>query len=235
MAEASVSIAGIRLARAARWNALLFDAPRTVLSSAPVDGGEVIAERVVNLCVSGPECLAQCEDPAAAFDTLANGQGWTGTSVGLMTGVSADRVGIARERSVGAEWLVLASVGFSNAHRAGGPAAAHAGPGTINVIAAATHGLTAAARAEALLLIGESKATVLADHGIVAAATGAIATGTGTDAAAVVAGPGADTPYTGYHTESGQCLARAVIAAMERSMAAGRSQAAAAHDVPGVD
>ena len=221
------SIAGVRLARADRWNALLFDAPRPVLSSAPVGGGDVLAERVVNLCVDGPEAAAECEDPAGTFRTLARSHGWSGSTVGLMTGVQAGRVGIAHECIDDVTWLVLATAGFSNAHRAGGPAVAHAGAGTINIIAASSQGLTAAARAEALLLIAESKATVLADHGIVAPGSQAIATGTGTDAAAVVAGVRDDKPYTGYHTASGQCLARAVIGAMERSMALGRTQAAA--------
>ena len=224
-------IEGLRLARDARWNGLLFDARRPVLSSAPFGGGDVVADRVVNLCVHGPDAAAECEDPAGTFRALAATHGWSGPTVGLMTGVRADQAGIADECLEGAAWLVLATVGFSNAHRAGGPAVALAGPGTINIVAATNQGLTAAARAEALLLIAESKAAALADHGIVAAGSRAIATGTGTDAAAVVAGSGEDTLYTGYHTASGQCLARAVVGAMERSMALGRSCVAATDPV----
>jgi adenosylcobinamide amidohydrolase len=216
-------IAGVRHARYAQWNALLFDAPRPVLSSAPVNGGDVIADRVVNLCVDGPDVVAVCDDPPGTFDSISRAQGWHGATVGLMTGVPATNAGVAREGCDGPEWLVLATVGFSNAHRADGPAVANSGPGTINLIAVTSQALTAAARAEALGLVVETKAAVLSDQGIVAAG-GGTATGTGTDAVAVVGAPGeADTPYTGYHTVSGRCLAAAVIRAMERSMEAGRS------------
>ena len=217
-------IEGIRHARDVRWNALLFDAPRPVLSSAPVNGGDVMADRVVNLCVDGPDVVAACDDPAGTFAAISRAQDWRGATVGLMTGVAAANAGIARETHDGVEWLVLATVGFSNAHRAGGPAVENAGPGTINVVAASSLGLTAAARAEALGLVMETKAAVLSDHAIVAAG-GGMATGTGTDAVAIVGAPGeSDTPYTGYHTVSGRCLAAAVIRAMGLSMKAGRGR-----------
>jgi adenosylcobinamide amidohydrolase len=90
------------------------------------------------------------------------------------------------------------------------------------VVAATSQALTAAARAEALALVAETKAAVLADQTIPAAG-GGTATGTGTDAVAIVGAPGeSDTPYTGYHTVSGRCLAAAVIGAMGFSMDLGR-------------
>ncbi len=216
-------IGGVRHARDARWNALLFDSARPVLSSAPVNGGDLIADRVVNLCVDGPDVVAACDDPVGTFSAIAQSQDWRGTTVGLMTGVAAGNAGIACEALDDVEWLAMATVGFNNAHRAGGPAVDHSGAGTINIIAVTSLALTAAARAEALGLVAETKAAVLSDYGI-AGAGGGIATGTGTDAVAIVGGRGeADTPYTGYHTESGRCLAAAVIEAMERSMEAGRN------------
>lgn len=166
---------------------------------------------------------AACDDPRGCFEAIGRENGWRGSTVGLMTGVAADDAGSARESDDAVEWLVLATVGFSNAHRAGWPAVDHAGPGTINVVAASSLALTAAARAEALALVAETKAVVLAEHGIVAAG-GGTATGTGTDAVAIVGAPGeADTPSSGYHTISGRCLTAAVIRAMERSMQVGRS------------
>ena len=90
-------------------------------------------------------------------------------------------------------------------------------------VAAGSLGLTAAARAEALVPVAETKAAVLAEHGMVAAGDGTT-TGTATDAVAIVGAPGeADTPYTGYHTVSGRCLVAAMIGAMERPMPMGRS------------
>lgn len=216
------SIGGVSHACDARWNALLFDEPRPVLSSAPVGGGDVRADRVMNLCVDGPDVVAACDDPAGTFAAIARMQGWRGSTVGLMTGVAAGNAGMARESRDGIEWVVLATVGFRNAHRAGGPAVEHSGVGTINIVAVTSLALSAAARAEALALVAETKAAVLADHGIVGAG-GGTATGTGTDAVAIVGAPGdADTPYTGYHTVSGRCLVAAVIGAMGWSMEAGR-------------
>jgi len=199
-----------------RWNALVLDRPRPVLSSAPVGGGDLLARRVVNLCVAGPGCQAACADPAATFAGLAAEQGWDGPLVGLMTGVPAAHLGTAAR----GDWAVLATAGTGNAHRAGEPAPPPEGAGTINIVAVTGQGLSAAARAEALALTAEAKAALLADRGV-RAASGGLASGTGTDAVAVVAGPGGDTPFTGYHTASGQALAAAVREAVAASLAQG--------------
>ncbi len=220
---------GVWLERAPRWNALVFGTERPTLSSAPVGGGEVHARRVVNLSVSGDEAHAQCDDPATAFEQLAAGQDWRGKAVGLMTGVAADHLGVAQAGPPNAAWAVLATVGVRNTHRAGAPASGPCaqrdvhGPGTINVIAATPQGLTPAARAEAIALVAETKAGLLADLGIRVEGAGQIATGTGTDAVAITSADGADTPYTGYYTASGQALIAAVREAMRASLAGGET------------
>ncbi|MFA9462472.1 adenosylcobinamide amidohydrolase [Thiohalorhabdus sp. Cl-TMA] len=210
---------GVHLERHPRWNALHFDSPRPVLSSAPVGGGDVRVRRVVNLCVHGPDCHAACADPAAAFERLAAEQGWRGPLTGLMTGVSAEDLGLARAPRQAPLWSVLATVGTSNAHHAGDPAPEPAGPGTINVIAVTGQELTASARAEALALVAEAKTAVLGDLGRTVPGSRRPATGTGTDAVAVVARPGDRTAFTGYHTASGQALAAAVREAVGASLA----------------
>lgn len=210
---------GVRLERRRAWNALVFAHERPVLSSAPVGGGDTRARRVVNLCVTGPAARAACDDPAATFAALAREHGWSGGLVGLMTGVSAAHLGLARDGHAGAGWMVLATAGTRNAHRAGDtPPPAEEGPGTINVVAVTPRGLTAAARVEAVALVAEARTALLADLGITAAGSERIATGTGTDAIAVVTGEGEDTPYTGYHTPSGRALVTAVQAAIARSL-----------------
>lgn len=210
--------AGIELERHERWNAVVFTRPRPVLSSAPVGGGDTRARRIVNLCVHGPDSSRECDDPAGTFTRLSARHGWTGPLVGLMTGVSAARLGIARTGTGGHEWSVLATAGTSNAHRAGQSPLAPSGPGTINIIAVTGQGLTAAARTEAIALIAEAKTALLADLGITAQGGPHIATGTGTDAVAVAAGMADDVRYTGYHTESGVALVAAVHAAVRRSL-----------------
>ena len=205
---------GAALERGDRWNALTFERPRPVLSSAPVGGGEATAVRVVNLCVHGPGCRSACDDPAATFAGLAAEQGWAGPLVGLMTGVAADHLGTCHR----GEWSVLATAGTGNAHRAGEPATTVAGAGTINIVAVTGQALTAAARAEALALTAEAKAALLADLDVRVPHSGRVASGTGTDAVAIVAGHGADTTFTGYHTASGQALVAAVREAVAASL-----------------
>lgn len=212
---------GVALERHRAWNALAFDRERPVLSSAPVGGGDIRARRVVNLCVRGDGARVACDDPAGTFASLAAEHGWDGPLVGLMTGVPASRLGIARRGGRGTGWLALATAGTRNAHRAGDAPARADGPGTINVVAVTPRGLTAGARVEAVALVTEARAAVLADLGINAAGSGRPATGTGTDAVAVIGGEGDDTPYTGYHTRSGHDLVAAVRAAIARSLRRG--------------
>ena len=212
---------GVRLERADRWTALVFDRPRPVLSSAPVGGGDTLAQRVVNLCVGGAGAQAACDDPTATFAALAADQGWRGPLVGLMTGVAAHRAAVAGRADGADGWAVLASAGVSNGHRAGHPAPPFDDPGTINVIAVTDQGLTGAARAEALGLVAEAKAALLGDLGIRVPGGERVASGTGTDAVAIVAGGGDPVAYTGHHTASGQNLAGTVRAAIGASLAEG--------------
>ena len=205
---------GVALERRDRWNAVVFERPRPVLSSAPVGGGDLLARQVVNLCVHGPGGQAACDDPEGAFAQLAAAQGWQGPLVGLMTGVAAAHVGTARR----GEWAVLATAATGNAHRAGQPAPPADGPGTINIVAVTGGALTPAARAEALALAAEAKAALLADLGIRVPDMGCLASGTGTDAVAIAAETGATVPYTGYHTASGQALVAAVREAVAASL-----------------
>lgn len=213
---------GIRLERGTAWNAVVFDAARPTLSSAPVGGGDATARRIVNLCVSGPDARAQCDDPAATFTRLAAVHGWAGPIVGLMTGVAAARLGVSRGSRHAPTWAALATAGVGNTHRAGEPLPAgieeRDGPGTINVIAVSAHGLTAAARAEALALTAEAKTGLLAELGITVGKSDRIATGTGTDALAIACADDDDMPFTGYHTRSGQQLVAAVREAIRRSL-----------------
>lgn len=210
--------AGITHERGDRWNALIFPHPRPVLATAPVGGGDCEAARVVNLCVAGNDSQAACDDPVGTFAALADEQGWRGPLVGLMTGVAADNAAVAGGLSHPWDWAVLATAGLTNAHRAGHPAPEPGGAGTINVIAVTDQGLTGAGRAEALALVAEAKAALLADLGLRVPGDDRIASGTGTDAVAIVAGQGDDVPYTGYHTASGQRLATAVHQALAASL-----------------
>lgn len=218
--DAPVGPDGVRIVRSGNWNAVVFDRPRRILSSAPVNGGDTEAVRIVNLCVDGPDVMSYCDDPVGSFRDLAAEQQWPGTTVGMMTGVSASRLGVGRSGCGGISWLVLATLGQSNAHRAGEAPVPATGAGTINIIAVTSAALTAAARAEALMLVTEAKCAFLADAGIGSVNGCGIATGTGTDAVSIAGGPGCTVQYTGYHTPSGLALARATRSALAGSLAA---------------
>lgn len=220
---AAERLPGVEILHGERWSGLAFERPRTVLSSAPVHGGVVEADRIVNLCVDGPDARRDCDDPAGRFNELGDREGWSGTTVGMMTGVRTERMGIGFDEREDIAWLVLATLGTSNAHRAGEapvPAAEGTGAGTINIIAACSCALTPAARAESLMLATEARCAFLADAGIQSVNKRGIATGTGTDAVAVAGGTGTALPYAGYHTQSGPSLARATRAALAASLAA---------------
>lgn len=219
----ALPFAGVTLVRDRQWTALAFARPRPVLSSAVIGGGDGLAERIVNLCVDGPDARAHCHDPRACFERLVAAHGWRGPLVGMMTGVRMERVGAAVHRSGEATWLVLATAGTRHAHRAGRAPVAAPAPGTINLVAYTPQPLSAAARAEALMLATEARCAVLADRGVASANGQGIATGTGTDAAAIACEPGGFAHWTGYHTDSGQCLARAVQAAVGLSLDGGGS------------
>jgi adenosylcobinamide amidohydrolase len=218
--RAVTGLPGVFILRNASWNAVEFDHPRCVLSSAPVNGGDIEAMRIVNLCVHGERVVEHCDDPDGSFRTLAAAHEWAGTTVGMMTGVQAARLGVACDGQADVAWLALATVGCSNAHRAGEAPIPPAGPGTINIIAVTSAALTTAARAEAVMLITETKCAFLADAAINSANDRGLATGTGTDAVAVAGGAGDTLKYTGYHTPSGLALAHATRNALAASLAA---------------
>jgi len=218
--RASTGLPGVHLLRSRTWNAVEFAHPRRVLSSAPVGGGDVEATRIVNLCVHGARVVEHCDDPVASFSALAAEHDWNGRTVGMMTGVQASRLGVACRENGDIAWLVLATVGCSNAHRAGEAPIAPAAPATINIIAVTSAAPTAAARAEAVMLITEAKCAFLADAAIDSANDRGLATGTGTDAVAVAGHTGDTLQYTGYHTSSGLALARATRDALAASLAA---------------
>lgn len=108
----------------------------------------------------------------------------------------------------------VATVGLSNAESVGSrlPPAAH-GWGTINIALVLDHGLTEAARLEAMSIAVEARTAAVMDCGL-RLATG-LATGTGTDCLAVAA-PEGDLRFAGLHTGAGEAVGRAVRQAVRQ-------------------
>ncbi len=128
------------------------------------------------------------------------------------------------EADIGAV-TAIATVGLSNALRAGDPAVAVSyGPGTINVAVILPRPATCSALLETLGLAQEAKTAVVLGSGVLSLVSREPATGTGTDAL-VVAAPqgtpgGQERPvqFAGKHTSLGSAVGRAVMDAVGRGV-----------------
>jgi len=205
---------------------------RRVLSSAPQAGGFTIASYVLNHQVdSNPISNRQSRshsDPAQALRRLAIRLGVTQKTVGLMTAVPMKQLVAARVSSE-AVWVeCFATVGVTNAVKAGelpesgarrGKAAM---PGTINLIVVTNACLSSAAMVGAVQVATESKTGVLRDHAVPSWTGRSGATGTGTDAVVIVCrlrGQGQWHAYSGTHTMIGALIGQVVEACVTRGLA----------------
>ena len=202
---------------------LAFSAPRTVISSAVLNGGIVQAKHLVNLKV--PKYSKTSETPEATILGYCKDAGWSGPTVGMMTAASMDSLRIASERVQGVDIEVLVTSGLSNPRRVGDPAehrliaTTSTEVGTINIVALTSAVLTMPALVEAVMIATEAKAAALQDFGVISPVSKAIATGTGTDAIAVVTGDGPETVcFCGKHVLFGEILGNLVSSAVTASI-----------------
>lgn len=205
---------------------------RRVLSSAPQGGGFTHARYVLNHQVASNPGLnagrSTHGDPARYLRTLASGLRTGKETVGLMTAVSMKQVVTARISS-GPVWVeCFATVGVSNAVRAGEWPLLHerthpaAGVGTINLIVVTNASLSSSAMVGAVQVATESKTGVLRDHAVSSWAGTPGATGTGTDAVVVACRKRGEGPwhlYSGTHTILGAMIGHVVATCVTRGLA----------------
>lgn len=205
---------------------------RRVLSSAPQGGGLTAASYILNHQVeSNPISNAHSRsygDPVRALRRLAVRLGVKQGTVGLMTAVPMKQLVTARASS-GSVWVeCFATVGVTNAVRAGEWPEICAGrsrsgkPGTINVIVVTNASLSSAAMVGAVQVATESKTGVLRDHAVPSWTGQPGATGTGTDAVVVACqlrGQGPWHAYSGTHTVIGALIGQAVSRCVTRGLA----------------
>jgi iron complex transport system ATP-binding protein len=207
---------------------------RRVLSSAPQGGGFTTATYVLNHQVEStpvdkrPRPSPGWGSPSRYLRKLASELGLTTDTVGLMTAVPMTQLVTARVSS-GKVWVeCFATVGVTNAVRAGewpalsAPSKPVGTPGTINLILVTNASLSKAALVGAVQVATESKAGVLRDHAVPSWTGHAGATGTGTDAVVIASrtrGRGPWHVYSGTHTVIGALLGRAVTACITRGLA----------------
>ena len=205
---------------------------RRVLSSAPQGGGLTSASYILNHQVE-PNPISNTHpqshsDPARALRRLAIRLGVMQRTVGLMTAVPMKQLVTARVSS-GVVWVeCFATVGVTNAVRAGerpepdGHRSKSAGPGTINLIVVTNACLSSAAMVGAVQVVTESKTGVLRDHAVPSWTGQAGATGTGTDAVVIACrlrGEGPWHAYSGTHTMIGALIGQVVTQCVTRGLA----------------
>lgn len=195
-----------------------------VLSSAPQGGGLRLAAHILNhqvepLLGEKSRPAAHFPDPARSLRILAGKLGVGADTVGLMTAVPMKQLITARV-SAGDLWIeCFATVGVTNAVRAGEwpPPRTRQDtsgkPGTINLMLITNGSLSHAAMVGAVQVATEAKTGVLRDHAVPSCLGGLNATGTGTDAVVIACrrrGQGPASQYSGTHTIIGALIGRVV-------------------------
>jgi iron complex transport system ATP-binding protein len=223
-------------------NTLVIDLHRSVrvLSSAPKGGGVRSARYILNHQVkvrAGSDSRRataakgrhpECGDPARYLRRQATIVGVDDNCVALMTAVPMNQLVVHHEESHGVWVECFATVGITNAVRAGEWQVVESHPkrgtdlGTINLILVTNAALSTAAMVGAVQVATESKAGILRDHAIPSWTGVPGATGTGTDAVVVACelrGKGARVSYSGTHTSIGAMIGRVVAACVTQGLA----------------
>jgi iron complex transport system ATP-binding protein len=206
---------------------------RRVLSSAPQGGGFTLASYVLNHQVEAhPSSIKDQSkpftNPAHFLRKVASRLGIHARTVGLMTAVPMTQLVMARASSDGLWVECFATVGVTNAVRAGEwpPQRSHRDRpgqlGTINLMLITNGSLSHAAMVGVVQVATEAKTGVLRDHAVPSCRGGIAATGTGTDAVVIACqlqGQGPSHIYSGTHTVIGALIGRAVTNCMTRGLA----------------
>lgn len=206
---------------------------KRVLSSAPQGGGLTLASYVLNHQVeASPSATGDQSktfaDPAHFLRKVAARFGIRARTVGLMTTVPMTQLIMARAASDGLWVECFATVGVTNAVRAGewppqGSQGNRQGkPGTINLMLITNGSLSHAAMVGVVQVATEAKTGALRDHAVPSGRGGIAATGTGTDAVVIACqlrGQGPSHIYSGTHTIIGALVGQVVTDCITRGLA----------------
>jgi iron complex transport system ATP-binding protein len=206
---------------------------KRVLSSAPHGGGVTLASYILNHQVEATspatsDLSKTFTDPAHFLRKIASRLGIRACTVGLMTAVPMTQLVTARADSDGLWVECFATVGVTNAVRAGewplqsSHCDSPGKPGTINLILVTNGSLSHAAMVGVVQVATEAKTGVLRDHRVPSCRDGSPATGTGTDAVVIAGslrGQGPSHIYSGTHTVIGALVGRVVTSCVIRGLA----------------
>ena len=203
-----------------------------VLSSAPRGGGLRTTRYILNHQVPshppGGDRGGDRAHPSHYLRRVAETHGVDSDCVGLMTAVPMTQLVTHREERDELWVEGFATVGVTNAVRAGEPVRRVQGEpsgataGTINLILVTNGCLAVPAMVGAVQVATESKTGVLRDHAVPSWTGLAGATGTGTDAVVVASAlrrNGPWLPYAGTHTEIGSMIGRVVADCLLQGLA----------------
>jgi iron complex transport system ATP-binding protein len=210
-----------------------------LLSSAPRGGGLRTTRYILNHQVDGHPAvegsskaarrslIADARHPSRTLYRVGSALGIDEPCVGLMTAVPMTQLVVGRQELNGLWVECFATVGVTNAVRAGEPHhhdhhPALQGPGTINLVLVTNGCLSHAAMVGAVQVVTESKTGVLRDHAVPSWNGRPGATGTGTDAVVIACAhrnEGRWLPYSGTHTEIGALIGRVVAHCVAQGLA----------------
>ena len=202
---------------------------KRVLSSAPLGGGFGLASSILNHQVdaNGP-IKGRYPMPARYLRKLAFRLRLGGKTIGFMTAVPMTQLVTAQVAAEGLWVVCFATVGVTNAVRAGEwplrwtQSKRFNKPGTINLIVITNASLSHTAMVGAVQVVTEAKTSVLMDHAVKSKGDQSLATGTGTDAVVVVGalrGQGPPQQYSGTHTVIGALIGKVVARCVSRGLA----------------
>jgi adenosylcobinamide amidohydrolase len=182
---------------------------RTLISSAPFRGGLVQSRYIVNATVAADYCPMDVT-AAIAQQLLTLGLP-TEASTACVTAVDVNNHVRAEATEGDFRCTAIVTVGIGNLSSPGLTPAAHYQSGTINIIALIEGNLPHAALVEAVQMVTEVKARLLAGR---TTSEGYPATGTSTDTVTLVLLPGPPSDYCGAVTQVGHALACACAEAL---------------------
>ena len=195
--------------------ALIFDLqqPRTLISSAPFRGGLVQSRYIVNATVAADYCpMDVSASIAQQLETLGLP---IEVSTACVTAVDVKNHVRAEATEGDFRCTVIVTAGIGNLSSPGLTPAAQYQSGTINVIALIEAKLPPAALVEAVQIVTEVKARLLAGR---TTSDGFPATGTSTDTVTLALLPGPPSDYCGAVTLVGRALACACAEAMSAAL-----------------
>lgn len=208
----------MRVIRQAPWLIVNFSKPHRALSWAIVGGGFARTTAVSWLEVRNQDLPPDIDPRQFLFDRMAE-RGLENT-VGLLTSRKLDAYVDVEKSYEGISARCIATVGLSNALRAGDPPSLAPRAGTVNILCRVSRPLSQDALVESLSIAVEARTAAILTAEIPSFVTGRHATGTGTDCVVMVSPEGETAePYAGKHTAIGHAVGAAVFEAVAHGAA----------------